>query len=169
MRLPCGCPDAWPAWDGTDVDLSLHPAHVLPFPTLFHMPLSYDLYRQKQRDELDQLELHERWPGLVFSETGFFGGRLIALLESADSPSRHVQCLPGSLRITVREHDGGVGTITPTVRKLQSDLLDRGRMPNQLWLAHLTCPKCQTDRGFEKILIARRWEPSTRLSNKKPR
>jgi hypothetical protein len=163
MRLPCGCPDAVPDWNDRDVDLSHHAAHILPVPTLLHMPLSHGLYVQRQRHDIEQLELRETWPGLVLLQTGFFGGRIIALLESAESPSRHVQTLPAPFRVRGKLHAGGIGTVRNSVRALQSQLLDAGRMPKELYLAHLTCPQCSEQRGGDRILVLRRWVDSPRL------
>ena len=70
MILECGCPGEYPDWHGQEVDLSHHAAHVLPIATFFHMPLSYETYRQMQQQEIDQLELQERWPGFTLTRTG---------------------------------------------------------------------------------------------------
>lgn len=163
MSLACGCPDSFPEWDNRDIDLGAHPSHILPMPTLFHMPLSYGLYVQRQRAEIEELELVESWPRVVFSETGFLGGRIIALLESALSPSRHVQCLPAEFQVRAKLHHGGIGTVRNTIRQLQSELLDNGRMPKQLLMSHLTCDLCRSKRGGDKILVIRRFETSKRL------
>ncbi len=163
MILECGCPEAFPAWDAVDIDLGAHPAHILPMPTLFHMPLAYSLYAQRQRAEITALNLEEDWPGVVFAQTGFLRGRVVALLKSAQSPSRFVTCLPAEFKARVRLHAGGIGTVRHTVRKIQSELLDVGRMPKELLLAHLTCERCQEKRGGDKILVLRRYTDSSRL------
>ncbi len=166
MSLDCGCPEAFPDWDGRDLDLGGHPVHVMPMPTLFHMPLAYSLYAQRQRADLTNLELVESWPKLVFAETGFVRGRLITLLKSAESPSRHVGCLPANFQVRARLHGGGIGTVRHTIRQLQSELLDTGRMPKQLLMAHLTCEHCQAQRGGDKTLVLRRFESSARLGHR---
>jgi hypothetical protein len=169
MSLACGCPETYPDWDGRDIDLGTHPAHILPMPTLLHMPLAYSLYVQRQRAEIDTLELIESWPHVVFTQTGFLGGRIIALLESAQSPSRFVTCLPAEFRVRARLHDGGIGTVRNTVRKVQSELLDGAYMPKDLLLAYLTCERCRDSRGGDKILVLRRFEASRRLGKRTPR
>jgi len=49
------------------------------------------------------------------------------------------------------------------VREMQSELLDAGRMPKELYLSYLTCPNCQEQRGGAMILLTRRWQQSSRL------
>lgn len=166
MTRACGCPESFPDWDGKDLDLSLHAVHILPLPTLFHMPLSYSLYTAQQHQQIEALELRESWPGLTITQTGFFGGRLLRLLESAQTPSRRVSCLPASYWLRGQLHQGGVGTIRKTVRELQSGLLDASKMPKELYLSHLTCPRCAEQNGGEKILILRRWERSPTLQQR---
>lgn len=166
MTRVCGCPEAFPNWDGKDIDLSLHPVHILPLPTLFHMPLSYTLYSARQYQEIEALELRETWPGLVFTQTGFFGGRLMRLLESAHTPSRHVSCLPATYWVRAKLHHGGIGTIRKSARELQSSLLDSGRMPKEMFLAHLTCPTCADQNGGDKILVLRHWTSSRTLKQR---
>jgi hypothetical protein len=166
MILECGCPGDYPDWHQQDVDLSHHAAHVLPIPTFLHMPLSYDLYRQRQQGEIEQLELREIWPGFALTRTGFFRGRLIRLLENGESPSRHVTNLEGSLKLYGLLHEGGIGTIREPVRQQQMALLDKGRMPKELYLSYLTCPRCSEQRGGEKILLLRRWKDNPRLAAK---
>lgn len=166
MRLDCGCPSEYPDWDKQDVDLSRHAAHVMPIPTLFHMPLSFESYLDRQWQEIQQLELQETWPGLVLTHTGFFRGRIVALVKSADSPSRRVETLPSPFRVRGLLHQGDIGTIKNSVRMLQSQLLDEGRMPKELYLCYLTCPRCSESRGGSRILLLRRWEQNKRLEDK---
>jgi hypothetical protein len=166
MILDCGCPGSYPDWHQRDVDLSHHAAHVLPIPTFLHMPLSYDLYRQRQQQEIEQLELRETWPGLALTCTGFFRGRLIRLLEHNESPSRRVVNLDSPMKLYGLLHDGGIGTISKAVRQQQMTLLDKGRMPKELYLAYLTCPRCAEQRGGEKILVLRRWKENARLASR---
>ncbi len=166
MRLPCGCPENWPDWHQQDQDLGGHAAHILPLPALLHMPLSYDLYVARQRHDLEQLELQETWPGLVLTTTGLLGGRLIALLHSAASPSRHVQNLPVNFQVRGYLHAGGIGTVRTAHRALQSHLFDLGRIPKETYLCHLTCPQCAEQRGGDQILLLRRWVASTTLEKR---
>lgn len=166
MMLECGCPGDYPDWHNQDVDLSHHAAHVLPITTFLHMPLSYELYRQRQQNEIEQLELHERWPGFALTRTGLLRGQLIRLLEDKTSPSRHFTRLPGTFQLQGFLHAGGIGTIRNSIRQQQMQLLDSGRMPKELYLSYLTCPRCSEQRGGERILLLRRWRPSTRLARK---
>ncbi len=163
MRRQCGCPEKTPDWDGKEVDLSGQPAHVLPFPTLFHMPLGYEIYRKRQTQEIEQLELQEQWPGLSLMQTGFLRGRLISLLSpNSNSPSHRIQSLPAFTALA-RLHRGGIGSVRQSLLKMQGELLDKGRMPKELYMAYLTCPHCADQAGGEKILLVRRWETSSRL------
>lgn len=166
MTRACGCPETFPDWDGKDIDLGLHPVHILALPTLFHMPLSHTLYSARQHQDIESLELRQSWPGVVFTQTGFFGGRLMRLLESAQSPSRHVSCLPASYWVRAKLHHGGIGTVRKSVRELQSGLLDAGRMPKEMFLAHLTCPTCTVEQSSEKILVLRHWQPNATLKQR---
>ena len=99
------------------------------------------------------------------TQTNFMSGRIISLLSSAQSPSRHVMCLPASFQARSLLHVGGISTLRNSVRELQSTLFDVGRMPKELFLAHLTCPRCAATRGGEKILLLRRWTDSARLKH----
>lgn len=166
MILDCGCPGEYPDWHEQDVDLSHHPAHTLPITTLLHMPLAYDTYQQRQQQEIEQLDLKECWPGFALTKTGLLRGKLIRLLEDKSSPSRHFTHLDNDFRLHGLLHAGGIGTISKSVRQQQADLLDRGRMPKELYLAYLTCPRCAEERGGEKILLLRRWRENRRLQQK---
>jgi hypothetical protein len=59
--------------------------------------------------------------------------------------------------VRVALHDGGIGTVQKTLQKQQMQLVDLGRAPKEVYLAHLTCPVCAESRGGDKILVARRW------------
>jgi hypothetical protein len=74
-----------------------------------------------------------------------------------------VQTLPAAFQLRGKLHEGGIGTIRNSVRALQSQLLDAGRMPKELYLTHLTCPQCREQRGGDRILVLRRWIDSPRL------
>ncbi len=166
--LDCGCPEHYPDWDNREISLAGQRIHTLSIPTPFHMPVAFPLYMQKQHDAVTQLELGEKWPGLVLVRTGFWRGSLIRLLEDTGSPtmSRHVGYLATPFNLYARLHHGNVSTLRPTLRKIQQSLLDQGRMPGELYLSHLTCPDCDSDRGGEKILVLRRWTDSNILKKK---
>lgn len=166
MILECGCPSEFPAWDGKDVDLGGQCVLRLGIPTLLFMPLAYEAYIKRQYDQVQQLELTERWPGFVLTRTGVLRGEIIRLLESAESPSHRVSYLPSPFHVRATLHHGDIGTIRKSVRELQSALLDAGRRPKELYLSYLTCPRCEEQRGGAKILALRRWEDSPRLRNK---
>jgi hypothetical protein len=166
MMLECGCPGDYPDWHSQDVDLSHHAAHVLPIATFLHMPLSYELYKQRQQNEIEQLELSERWPGFTLTRTGVLRGKLIRLLQDKTSPSRHFTRLPADFQLQGYLHQGGIGTIRNAVRQQQMQLLDNGRMPKEIYLSYLTCPRCSEQRGGERILLLRRWQTSQRLARK---
>jgi len=159
----CACPTAYPDWDGQDISLAGHCVHVQSLPTLFHMPLAYDLYLRKQAENVQQLEVVERWPGLVLARTGFFRGELMRLLEDAQSPSRQIQYLPTPFDVSVMMHHGGIGTVTKTVQAQQIKLYDQGKSAKELYMAHLTCPICSESKGGDRILLFRRWIASARL------
>ncbi len=163
MILDCGCPGDYPDWQGQDIDLAHQAAHTLPIASFLYMPLAYDTYRQRQQVDIEQLELEECWPGFALSRTGLVGGQLIRLLKDSRSPSRHVGNLPGKFQLNVQLHEGGIGTIRDTVRQQQMTLLDSGRMPKEVYMAYLTCPRCAEERGGERIMVLRRWEENPRL------
>ncbi|HHH36323.1 MAG TPA: hypothetical protein ENK48_05775 [Gammaproteobacteria bacterium] len=167
MMAECGCPTRYPDWDGQDIDLGGWYTHTLTFPTLFHMPLAYEAYLQRQNRALEQLELKERWPGLVLTRTGMFRGSITRLLEEGTSLSRHVRHLPSPFMVRAILHHGNVSTLRGPLRESQMALLDAGRMPREVYLCHLTCPRCERERGGEKILLLRRWVRSPALEKKR--
>ena len=164
--LECGCPAEYPDWHNQNIDLAHHAAHVLPIASFLHMPLSFELYRQRQQSEIEQLEIAERWPGFALTRTGWFRGKMIRLLEDCESPSRHFQRLPADFQLHGLLHEGGIGTMRTSVRKQQEILLDSGRMPKEMYLSYLTCPRCSEKRGGDRILLLRRWRSSQRLEQK---
>ena len=166
MMLECGCPAEYPDWHKQNVDLAHHAAHVLPIASFLHMPLSFETYRQRQQNEIEQLEMIERWPGFALTQTGWLRGKMIRLLEDCESPSRHFQRLPADFQLQGFLHEGGIGTVRTSVRKQQEMLLDSGRMPKEMYLSYLTCPKCSEERGGDRILLLRRWRASRRLEQK---
>lgn len=163
MTASCACPPKFPDWHQKEVELGGHWAHVQKIPALFSMPLAYDHYVKTQFEAIQRLELQESWPGLVLTQTGFVGGRLIRLLEVHASLAYQIQRLPDPLHLFGWLHQGGIGTIKSSLRQLQQSLLDQGRLPKELFLCHLTCPTCAEGKGGERILMLRRWEPSPRL------
>lgn len=164
--LECGCPETFPDWHDQDIDLSSWCVHTQPIPLLFSMPMAYEMYQQRQQRTIEQLDLKERWPGLILSRSGLFRGAIIRLLEDTQSLSRQVKYLPVPFNVRAYLHKGNVSTLRPAVRDIQMSLLDSGKMPKELYLCHLTCPRCETQRGGEKILLLRRWTQSTRLKGK---
>lgn len=164
--LPCGCPEDIPDWDGRDVDLGGQPMLELKIGTFLHMPMGFDIYLGRVRHLVKELELEEQWPGFRLSQTGWFTGRILSPLLKGDSPSRHVIHIPSPFQMRGKLHKGDIGNIKKTVRDMQSELLDAGRMPKDLFLSYLTCPVCEEERGGTKIMIMRRWEASARLSKR---
>jgi len=163
MMLECGCPGTFPEWDGKEIDLGGRMVHELAIPMFLHMPIAYELYRQRQQEELARLALAEPWPGLALTRTGFFRGRILRLLEEGTTPSRRVVRLPRPFHLYCRLHRGNVSTMRSTLREMQAQMLDRGKLPKALYLCHLTCPRCAAERGGEQILLLRRWVESPRL------
>lgn len=166
VTLACGCPTRLPDWNDRNIDLGGHCALIHPIPTLFHMPLAYEAYLQRQQEEVTKLELPELWPGFVITQTGMLRGRLIRLLENTHSPSRHVVYLSQPFNLQVKVHFGDVGSIRAAVRSMQMALLDNGKLPKELYLSYLTCPHCQHDRGGAQVMLLRRWVESSRLKQK---
>ncbi|HEY5601877.1 MAG TPA: hydrolase [Gammaproteobacteria bacterium] len=166
MTSRCACPNRYPQWHEQDIDLSGKPVHALKIPSFLYMPLSYEMYVQKQRNDIKQLELEEEWPGFVLTRTGFLRGELISLLTSGDSPSRFVRTLEGIFQLRGYLHNGGIGTVKQSIRTLQMQLFDLGRMPRELYLCYLTCPVCSGQKGGDKILLLRRWKESPTLAKR---
>ncbi|MDH5323822.1 MAG: hypothetical protein OEZ68_16835 [Gammaproteobacteria bacterium] len=162
----CFCPETTPDWHEQDVDLSGHAAHILPIAAFLKMPLSYGTYLQKQQYQIEELELQEPWPGLVLTQTGMWGGKIVRLLTSSQSPSRFVSNLENNFTVRGFLHPGGIGTIRDSMRKLQNSLFDMGRMPGDIYLCHLTCPECEQRKGGDKILLLRRWKSSSTLEKR---
>ena len=91
---------------------------------------------------------------------------MIRLLQDCESPSRHFQRLPADFQLHGLLHEGGIGTVRTSVRKQPEILLDSGRMPKEMYLSYLTCPRCSEKRGGDRILLLRRWRSSQRLEQK---
>ena len=166
MPNSCHCPDTYPDWHNRDVDLGGNTAHVIKIPCVFNMPLSYDTYVQRQHHDLDQLELQEQYPGFVLSRIGLFSGQIMRLLIPQHSPSRHVQTLDTPFMVRGYLHLGDVGTVQQSTRELQIQIFDQGHMPRELYLCYLTCPACSERKGGHKILLLRRWNPSSLLASR---
>jgi len=162
-QVICACPPKSPGWDEKDLELSGHCVHEMSFPTFFHMPLAYDTYVKKQAENIEQLDLKEKWPGLIFTRTGFWRGKLMRLLEAEQTASRLVKYLPAPFNLRVNLHDGGMGTVAKTIQAQHIKMSDMGRSARELYLAHLTCPVCEDRKGGEKILVIRRWIDNPRL------
>jgi hypothetical protein len=170
MMLPCGCPSEYPDWDGRDVDLGGQAVISLGIPMLFHMPLAYEAYLQRQQQEVERLDLKEQWPGFILTRTGFLRGSIMRLLTSGDSPSHRVTLLPRPFNLHAALHRGDVGTMRNVVKDMQLALLERARIPKELYLSYLTCPTCEEERGGARVLLARRWEESSLLKKaRKPK
>jgi len=162
----CHCPPQIPDFHLKIVDLGGAAIHRLPVAAFFFMPLSYHTYAEKQRQAIIDLELQERWPGLILSNTGLFRGSMIRVLEDGNSPSRFVSTLPANFAIQAYLHKGGIGTVKNSIRALQNHLFDHGRMPKELYLSYVTCPRCEASKGGEQILLMRRFIDSDTLKNR---
>ena len=163
MSLSCACPEHFPDWDGRDVDLGGHCVHILSIPMLFHMPLGYEAYLKRQHYDIQGLHVTESWPNLVLTRTGMFRGTIMRLLEKTGSPSHRIRYLPAPFQLRGKLHIGDIGTIRNTVRQIQMELLDCGKLPKELYICYLTCPLCRDERGGNKILLLRRWTESSFL------
>jgi hypothetical protein len=166
MSLSCACPEHYPDWDGKDINLGGRCVHALSIPMFLHMPLSYEVYLKRQYHDIHGLQLKEPWPGLVLTRTGMFRGTIMRLLEKTDSPSHRIQHLPSPFNLRGKLHSGDIGTIRNSVRQIQMELLDSGRLPKELYISYLTCPLCRDARGGNKILLLRRWTESAMLNKR---
>jgi hypothetical protein len=166
MILECGCPSEYPAWHNEDIDLGGTSVHIMSISTLLHMPVGYELYKGRQQRSIDELQLNEPWPGLILTRTGLLRGRMIHLLEDANSLSRHVKRLPYPFNVRAFLHQGNLTTARKSISDMQMSLFDTGHRPKELYLCYLTCPRCSEKRGGEKILLLRRWEKSKRLAGR---
>ncbi|MDX1810778.1 MAG: hydrolase [Gammaproteobacteria bacterium] len=163
----CACPETYPDWDGKQIDLGGTCVHEMKIAAFFHMPVAYDMYVSKQAANIDHLDLKEKWPGLILTKTGWFGGKIMRLLEDSESPSRLVHYLPGSFWVQCQLHHGGIGTVPKAVHKMQIEMVEKGFIPKEFYLAHLTCPVCVERKGGEdKILIVRRFVANKRIQDR---
>ncbi len=166
QRLECGCPPHYPEWDNREVDLGGTLMQQTSVPYFLHMPIGFEAKLFQQHDTIQKMELHERWPGFVLSQSGMFRGRILCPLREERSPLRDIIRLPNPFHLACSVVRGDVGQIKPTVRAMQSALLDAGKMPKELYLAYLTCPVCQERRGGMRIMVLRHWEPSKKLQER---
>ncbi len=166
MRLSCGCPDTFPEWNNTDVNLGGWLVHEIRTLMFLHMPIAFEAYLQKQQQDIERLELTAHWPGFVLSRSAMFRGSILCPLAEEHSPARHVRRLPRPFRLRVHLFEGDVGQLRDGVRHMQSALLDEGHIPRELYLAYLTCPACRDGRGGNKIMLLRRWEESLKLKKR---
>ena len=166
MTLTCGCPEQYPDWHEQDIDLGGRQVHILPIPTLIHMPLAFEAYLARQQRQIESIGLEEQWPRLVLTRTGIFRGAILRLLKPTTSPARRIEVLPRPFNVRAVLHDGDIGTIRKTVQAVQMALVDAGKVPKELYLCHLTCPECRNDRGGDKMLLLRRWQESPSLARR---
>ncbi|PCH60549.1 MAG: hypothetical protein COC05_04280 [Gammaproteobacteria bacterium] len=120
----------------------------------------------RQANAISDLELTELWPGLVLTKTGMLGGEMLRLIETSNSPSRLIKYLPVGFNVRCIIHQGTMATLRNSARVLQQGLLDEGKLPKEMYLCHLTCPRCAESRGGDKILLLRRWQASPKLEQR---
>ncbi len=162
----CRCPENYPDWHQRDIDLSGQAMHRLPIAAFMFMPLAFDSYNKRQADEIAQLNLNETWPGLVLARTRLWGGEILRLLDSGESPSRRIDHMGSPFLLHGFLHQGDIGTVRHATQALQSSLLEAGRIPKELYLCYLTCDRCNERKGGHKILLLRRWQESPRLAKR---
>ena len=166
-ELKCHCPDVYPKeWVDQDIDLSRKCVHMLSIPTFFHMPLAYEFYRKKQAQDIENLDLPEKWPGFSLTRMGMLRGKMIRVLEDIDSPSRYVTYLDRDFMVHCKIHPGDIGTLKKTLGEMQMEMVDKGCRPKELYLGYLTCPACEERKGGPKILAVRRWVESAGLKKR---
>ncbi len=164
--LDCGCPAVYPEWDGQDVDLGAWLVHEQKVPMFLHMPIGYEACLDRQHKDIRRLDLHERWPGFCLTQSAMFRGRILCPLIEDSSPARSTRRLPNPFHVRTRIFRGDVGGIREAVRQMQSELLDEGRMPKELYLSYLTCPRCQEKRGGMRVMLLRHWIRSPKLEKR---
>ncbi|MBL1352285.1 MAG: hypothetical protein COA61_002955 [Zetaproteobacteria bacterium] len=164
-RLACGCPASYPDWRG-DVDLGGQLVHDLGIPMFIHMPIGYENYLLKQKNSIERLELHEKWPGFNLTRTGVFRGQMICPLQEEHSPAHNIRILASPFKLRVHLFHGDIADIRQDIRAMQSKLLDEGLLPKELYLSYLTCPECEEGRGGKRLMILRHWVTSKKLAKK---
>lgn len=165
-RWPCGCPQHYPDWDGQDINLGGYLVHSQKLAMFMHMPIGYEAKLDLQMKDMERLELKARWPGFVLARSAMFRGRLLCPLEDDHSPARSVVRLPRPFHVRVSLFHGDVADMRQQVSLMQSALLDEGKMPKQLYLAYLTCPQCQQQRGGMQVMLLRQWVKNEKLQQK---
>ncbi len=163
-RKQCGCPAHPPDWRG-DLDLGGMLVHEMPVPMFLHMPIGLEAMRERQLADIARLELHERWPGFVLLRTGMLRGRLVLPLAEEHSPARRVLRLPMPFHVRAVLHKGPITRLKDTIRAMQRELIQEAKMPRELYLAYLNCPRCEKGESA-RVLVVRRWEASPRLARK---
>jgi len=166
QRLECGCPSEYPDWQHGDIDLGGQLVHQLSIPMFMHMPIGYEAYLLKQKDDIERLELHETWPGFNLTRTGALRGQMLCPLMEKSSPARNLRTLPHPFHLRVHLFHGDVTEMRTAIRNMQSEILDAGLMPKELYLSYLTCPACEEQRGGKRVMLLRRWMKSKKLEAK---
>jgi len=166
MRLECGCPSEFPDWNNQDIDLGATLVHEQGAAMFFHMPIGFEACLDRQHHDIERLELHEQWPGFVLTQSAMFRGRILALLTEDSSPARKTYRLKNPYMLRIRLFKGNITDIKTAIRTMQSELFDEGRMPKDLYLSYLTCPRCQHERGGTQIMLLRHWVKSTKLEQR---
>jgi len=164
--LDCGCPSEFPHWDNEDVNLGAWLVHEQKVRMFLHMPIGYEAYLDRQHKDIQQLQLHERWPGFILTQSAAFRGRILCPLAEDNSPARNTFRLSNPFYVRTKIVRGDVGSIKGEVRIMQSSLLDEGKMPKELFLSYLTCPRCQDKRGGTQIMLLRHWVKSKKLEER---
>jgi len=165
-RLECGCPSEYPDWRNGDVDLGGQLVHSLKIPMFMHMPIGYEAYLVRQKEDIERLELTEKWPGFNLTRTGAFRGQMLCPLAEENSPARNIAVLSNPFNVRAQLFRGDVSDIRQEVRKMQSELLDEGLMPKELYMSYLTCPLCEDKRGGKRLFLVRRWLKNTKLKER---
>jgi len=91
---------------------------------------------------------------------------MLCPLTEENSPARNIEILKNPFHLRVHLLHGDVTDIRKQVRKMQSELLDEGLMPKELYMSYLTCPLCEEERGGKRLLLIRRWLKNTKLKNR---
>jgi len=165
-RLECGCPSRYPDWRNGDIDLGGQLVHALKIPMFMHMPIGYEAYLVRQKADIERLELTEKWPGFNLTKTGAFRGQMLCPLVEENSPARNITVLSNPFHLRVHLLRGDVSEIKTQVRKMQSELLDEGLMPKELYMSYLSCPLCEDKRGGKRLLLLRRWIKNPKLKKR---
>ncbi|MDQ6991960.1 MAG: hypothetical protein Q9M31_00665 [Mariprofundus sp.] len=166
MRLECGCPSEYPQWDNQDIDLGSTLVHEQRAAMFMHMPIGFEACLDRQHQDIKTLELHEQWPGFVLTQSAMFKGKILALLSENNSLARKTYNLKNPYMVRAKLFKGNIREIKNTIRQMQSELFDEGRMPKALYLSYLTCPRCQETRGGTQIMLVRHWLKSTKLEQR---